>query len=65
MGSGRLAQLVRALPLQGRGHEFESLTAHSFEKEPLDMPVERFLASLRFEQRSKLDQLGIEMDSFD
>ena len=25
---GRLAQLVRALPLQGRGPGFESLTAH-------------------------------------
>jgi hypothetical protein len=31
----------------------------------LGMPVERFFASLRFEQRGKLDQLGIEIDSFD
>jgi hypothetical protein len=31
----------------------------------LDMPIERFLASLRFEQRGKLDQLGIEIGSFD
>jgi len=30
--------------------------------EPLDIPVERFLASVRFEHRSKLDQLGIEID---
>ena len=29
--------------------------------EPLDMPVERFLASVRFEHRSKLDQLGIDL----
>jgi hypothetical protein len=31
----------------------------------LDMQIERFLASLRFEQRGKLDQLGIEIGSFD
>ena len=36
-----------------------------FENEPLDMPVERFLAYLCFEQRSKLNQLGIEMGDFD
>jgi hypothetical protein len=29
------------------------------------MPIERFLASLRFEQKVKLDQLGVENDSFD
>jgi hypothetical protein len=33
--------------------------------ESLDMPVERFLASLRFEHRSKLDQLGIEIGTLD
>jgi hypothetical protein len=32
--------------------------------EPLDN-IERFLASLRFKQRGKLDQLGIEIGSFD
>jgi len=32
--------------------------------EPLD-DNGRFLASLRFEQRGKLDQLGIEIGSFD
>jgi hypothetical protein len=31
----------------------------------LDMPIERFFASLRFEQRGKLDQLGVEIGSFD
>jgi hypothetical protein len=31
----------------------------------LDVPIERFIASLRFEQRGKLDQLGIEIGSFD
>jgi hypothetical protein len=29
------------------------------------MPVEQFLISFRFEQRGKLDQLGIETGSFD
>jgi hypothetical protein len=29
------------------------------------MPIEQFLASLRFEQRGKLDQLGIEIGSID
>jgi len=32
--------------------------------ELLDLPVEQFLASLRFEQRGKLDQLGIKMGTF-
>jgi hypothetical protein len=32
--------------------------------EPLD-DIGRFLASLRFGQRGKLDQLGIEIGSFD
>jgi len=36
-----------------------------FEKELLGMPIERFFAILRFEQRGKLDQLGIEIGSFD
>jgi hypothetical protein len=31
----------------------------------LGVPVERFFASLRSEQRGKLDQLGIEIGSFD
>src|SRR6516165_5883322 len=30
LNDGRLAQLVRALPLQGRGPGFESLTAHQY-----------------------------------
>jgi hypothetical protein len=36
-----------------------------FEKELLDEPVEQFLTSLRFQQRGKLDQLGLEIGSFD
>jgi len=35
------------------------------ENELPDMPVEQFMASLRFEQRGKLDQLGIKIDSID
>jgi hypothetical protein len=35
------------------------------EKELLDKPFEQFLASLRFEQRRRLEQLGIEISSFD
>ena len=29
------------------------------------MPVEQFLASLRFQQRGKLDEFGIEIGTFD
>ena len=36
----------------------------SLENKLPDMPVEQFLASLRFDQRGKLDQLGIEIASF-
>ena len=35
------------------------------ENELLDMPVDQFLTSLRFEHRGKLDQLEIEIGSFD
>jgi hypothetical protein len=31
----------------------------------LDIPIGRFFASLSFEQRKKLDQLGIEIGNFD
>jgi hypothetical protein len=35
----------------------------SDQKEPFDMPVERFLSMLRFENKGKLDDLGLEIDS--
>ena len=35
------------------------------ENELLDIPVEQFFASLRFEQRSMLEQLGVEIGSFE
>ena len=38
---------------------------HIKDNEPLDITVEQFLASLRFQQRGKLDQLGIEIGSID
>jgi hypothetical protein len=33
-------------------------------KELLDMPIEQYLASWRFEQREKLDQLGVKTGSY-
>jgi hypothetical protein len=35
------------------------------ENELLDLSVEQFFASLRFEQHGKLGQIGIEIGSFD
>jgi hypothetical protein len=45
-------------------HRDTSFVQHRPQKS-LEMPIERFLASLRFEQRGKLDQLGIEIGSID
>jgi len=49
---------------QNHGEGGSSFVQHRPQKS-LDMPIERFLASLRFEQKGKLDQLGIEIGSFD
>lgn len=38
---------------------------HLRSNELLGVPLEQFLASLRFQQRGKLDQLGIEIGSID
>jgi hypothetical protein len=43
-------------------HWFESNTAPL---EPFDDSVERFFASLRFEQRGKLDDFGIQLGNSD
>jgi hypothetical protein len=53
--------------LQNHGEGGSSFVQHHppVQLEPLDMPVERFLASVRFENKSKLDQLGIEIGSLD
>jgi hypothetical protein len=45
-------------------HKDVSFIQHRPQKS-LGMPVERFFASLRFEQRGKLDHLGIEVGSFE
>jgi hypothetical protein len=45
-------------------HRDLSFVQHCPQLEPLD-DIGRFLASLRFEQRGILDQLGIEIGSFD
>jgi hypothetical protein len=48
------------------GFKFERVQHRPLlEKELLDQPVEQFLASLRFEERGKLDQLGIEIESIE
>jgi hypothetical protein len=44
--------------------EVRVLARPLLENELLDMPIEQFLASLRFDQRGKLDQLGIEIGYF-
>ena len=50
---------------QAFGDSIRVLFRPQIENEPLDIPVEWFLSMLRFEQRGKLDQLGIEIGSFD
>jgi len=38
------------------------LLRSSVPQEPFDMPVERFLSMLRFENMGKLQELGVEID---
>jgi hypothetical protein len=54
MALGRLAQLVRALPLQGRGRGFESLSAHRSNRRPtaLEPPSSRRPRAPAFSRRS-------------
>ena len=49
---------------EGRGSE-QVRYGPQIDNELLDVSVDRFLTSLRIQQRGKLDQLGIEIDSFD
>jgi len=49
---------------ENHGEGGSSFVQHRPQKS-LDMPIERFLAYLRFEQRGKLDQLGIEIESIE
>jgi hypothetical protein len=53
----------KAVRPHASGFKFERVQYRP--QKSLDMPIERFLASLRFEQRGKLDQLGIEIGSLD
>jgi hypothetical protein len=48
--------------LTGEREKDVPFSNHLRGNEPLDMPIERFLASLRFEQRGKLDQIGFQHD---
>jgi hypothetical protein len=50
--------------LQNHGDGGSSFVQYRPQLKPLD-DLEGFLASLRFEQREKLDQLGIKIDSYD
>jgi hypothetical protein len=49
----------------GEGGSEQVRQGSSAQKEPLSIPVERFFSMLRFENRRKLDDLGIEIGSFD
>jgi len=49
--------------LTGEQEKNVLFSTHLRTKEPLDMHVEQFLASLRFENRGKLDDLGIGFDT--
>jgi hypothetical protein len=48
--------------LQNHGEGGSSFVQHRPQSEPLD-DLEGFLASQQFEHRSKLDQLGVEIDT--
>jgi hypothetical protein len=49
---------------KNHGEGGSSFVQHRPQKS-LGIPIERFFASLRFEQRGKLDQLGVEIGTFD
>jgi len=38
-------------------------STHLRTQEPFEMPIERFLSMLRFENKGKLDDLGIKIDT--
>jgi hypothetical protein len=60
----RLITPIDGLLPQNHGEGGSNFVQHRPQKS-FGVPVERFLASLRFEHRSKLDQLGIEIGSLD
>jgi len=48
-----------ALLIRERG-KYTPFSTHLITNVPLDIPVERFLNNLRFENRGKLDDLGLD-----
>ena len=48
--------------LRGERDKHAPFSTNLRSEEPFDMPVERFLAMCRFENRNKLDDLGLEID---
>ena len=54
--------LIHGFLLQNRGEGGSSFVQYRPQLEPLD-DIGRFLGSLRFDQRGKLEQLGIEIGS--
>ena len=61
-----LTQRRSQVPPAEAGQAFgDSIRVLFRQQKSLGVPDERFFASLRFEQRGKLDQLGLEIGSFD
>jgi hypothetical protein len=56
-GCGALAHL------KGKGKT--PFSTHLWVNKSLDMPIERFFVLLRIKQKGKLDQLGVEISSFE
>ena len=48
--------------LTGEREKSAPFSTHIRSKEPFDMTIERFLASLRFKNKGKMDDLGLEID---
>jgi hypothetical protein len=51
--------------LIGEREENTPFSTHLMTIELLDMPAERFISMLRFENKGKLDDLGLEIGSLD
>jgi len=62
-GSSPLGVIAARLRLAyGRTGKSTPFSTHLITNIPLDIPVERFLSILRFENRGKLGDLGLEID---
>jgi len=49
--------------LTGERGKSTPFSTHLITNVPLDMPVEQYLSTLRFENRGKLDDLGLDIDT--